>query len=437
MIQRFQEEMYRLAGAPDHSRYLLAVSGGIDSMVLATLFLQSGYTFEVAHCNFHLRGADSDHDMCFVQHWASAHQVTCHVQEFDTIAIQENSGESIEMTARNLRYQWFSEICGSFDYLVTAHHANDDMETILLNLVRGCGLQGLTGIPDRNGVIIRPLLPFSSEEIHTFAAEHHIDFVTDITNADEEIKRNRIRHTIIPVLQQLNPNIVHTIAHNKRILQQQSALYNYAVADFSRRAISEKDGAILIDRTEIDGFPFSDVLLYEILKPYRFSESDVRDMLQADQPGKLFCAPEHVLVVDRNTFIVRPNPTRIDEERLFKNLEELQKCFSVKRLSTADGILKPADGYSFIIPDHKLIFPVSLRFWQQGDFFYPFGGKGKRKLSDFFTDQKVNRLDKERIPLLCIGDNIAWVIGFRSDERFKVQKSDTHYYCITPLEQKV
>ncbi len=431
MIERFQRQMTRLVGCPHGCRYLLAVSGGADSMVLATLFLLSGYDFEIAHCNFHLRGADSDRDMHFVQRWAADHQIPCQVKEFDTMAIQQDSGKSVEMTARDLRYQWFSQISTPFDYIVTAHHANDDAETILLNLTRGTGLQGLTGIPERNGVILRPLLTFSAEEIRTFAGLQQIAYMTDITNADEEIKRNRIRHTVIPALQQLNPNLVHTIARNKQVLQQQSALYHYAVADFTRRALSEKEGAIHIQRSEIDGFPFSDVLLYEILRPYQFSESDVKDMLMTDQPGKLFRAPNHLLVVDRDAFIVRPLPPQPSEARHYQNLEELLEDFSVTRHTAADGIQKPADGNTFIIPEHKLTFPITLRHWQPGDYFFPFGGKGKRKLSDFFTDRKVNRLDKDQVPLFCIGDDIAWVVGYRSDERFRVEESDTHYYCIS------
>lgn len=431
MIKRFQRQMTRLVGCPHDCRYLLAVSGGADSMVMANLFLLSGYHFAIAHCNFHLRGEDSDRDMRFVQQWAEEHQLVCHVQEFNTLGEKEQTGESVEMAARRLRYQWFEAIGEDYDFVVTAHHANDDAETMLLNLTRGTGLKGLTGIPAVNGHIIRPLLPFSSEEIHAFAANQHIDFVTDCTNADERIKRNKIRHSVLPTLQTLNPNLIPTLLHNKEIWQQQYALYQQAVQELKERAVSENGTEVAIQRSVIDGHPYSEVLLYEILRPYRFSEADVKAILQTQQTGKIFLAPEHTLVVNRGEYLVRPTLSSTEEPVVFHNLDELRTLFNVAQMPNLGDLasLKRQDAL-YIAPD-KLTFPVTVRHWRHGDFFYPLGGKGKRKLSDFFNDQKINRLEKQHILLFCIGEAIAWVVGHRSDERFKVLPSDPEYLTIT------
>ncbi|MBR4136723.1 MAG: tRNA lysidine(34) synthetase TilS [Bacteroidales bacterium] len=431
MIVRFQQQMTRLTGNPAAYRYLLAVSGGADSMVMADLFLETGYDFAIAHCNFHLRGEDSNRDMRFVQQWAEGHHVVCYVQEFNTLGEKEQTGESVEMAARRLRYEWFEEVGQDYDYIVTAHHANDDAETILLNMVRGTGLKGLTGIPAINGHIIRPLLTFSSEEIHAYATDHHLDFVTDCTNADERIKRNKIRHSVLPTLQTLNPNLIQTMTHNKEIWQQQYALYQCAVQELKKKAVSEYDDGIAIKRSIIDGHPYSEVLLYEILRPLHFSEADVKAMLQAQQTGKIFLAPEHTLVVNRDEYLVFPTLPPSDEPLVLHNLDELRSLFNVTQTANNGDItsIKRKDAL-FIAPD-KLTFPVTVRHWQHGDYFYPLGGKGKRKLSDFFNDQKISRLEKQRMLLFCIGEDIAWVVGHRSDERFKVLPTDTEYLIIT------
>ena len=221
MIQQFASELKRLVGEIDQYRYLLAVSGGADSSVLAHLFHSAGLNFAVAHCNFHLRGEDSNRDMCEVQSLAQSLNVPFFLKEFDTLALQKNSGRSVEMMARELRYDWFEEIGRDYDFIVTAHHANDAAETMLLNLCRGTGLKGVASIPEKNGKIIRPLLNFSASEIRTFAQKHNISYVFDYTNDDETIKRNRIRKSVIPILEELNPNLICTLSHNRKIFQKQ------------------------------------------------------------------------------------------------------------------------------------------------------------------------------------------------------------------------
>ena len=429
MIERFQRQMTRLVGCPRDGRYLLAVSGGADSMVMAHLFLLSGYHFAIAHCNFHLRGEDSDRDMRFVQQWSDNHHVDCFVKEFDTLSEKERTGESVEMAARRLRYHWFEEIGKDFDYVVTAHQADDAAETVLLNLTRGTGLKGLAGIPEKSGKLLRPMLSFGAEEIRLFAKEHHIDYVTDVTNADEQIKRNRIRHSVMPALRTLNPNLTSTFAHNIAILQQQYGIYKSAVEQIISQAVTQDGDTVHIHREVIEAHPCRETLLFEILQPYGFTDAIVRDILKPGQTGRIFHAPQHTLVADRTDFVVQP-VTPQKEERVFQDLESLKSFFDIE-LQQAQPLGLPCDNRTFLIAPNKLKFPVTLRTWRHGDFFYPFGGKGKRKLSDFFIDQKINRLQKEKVLLFCIEGDIAWVVGYRSDERFKVTDTEAQYYRIT------
>ena len=224
MLSRFLQELHVLAGVDAlRKSYLVAVSGGADSMVAATLFHEAGLNFAMAHCNFHLRGADSDRDMQFVQKIANQWQISLFLRVFDTLTIQKNSGKSVEMVARELRYTWFAEISSEYDHLVIAHHGTDAAETMLLNLTRGTGLKGLCGIPSVNGKIIRPMLIFTAQEIRKYAENHHIEYVEDYTNRDEQIARNRIRHSVIPQLETLNPQFLQTNARTRSLLQRQYA----------------------------------------------------------------------------------------------------------------------------------------------------------------------------------------------------------------------
>ena len=429
MIERFQRQMTRLVGCPHDRRYLLAVSGGADSMVMAHLFLLSDYHFAIAHCNFHLRGEESNRDMFFVRHWSEEHGITFYVKEFDTLSEKERTGESVEMTARRLRYQWFEEIGKEFDFVVTAHQADDKAETILLNLTRGTGLKGLIGIPEKSGKLLRPLLSFGAEEIRLFARDHQIDFVTDSTNADEQISRNRIRHTVMPALRAINPSLTNTFAHNIATLRQQYGIYKAAVGQIISQAVVHDGDTLRIHREVIEALPYRETVMFEILQPYGFTDATVRDILKPGQAGRIFHAPEHTLVTDRSDFVIQPiSPQK--EERVFQDLDSLKSFFDIE-LQQAHPIDLPCDNRTFLVASDKLKFPVTLRTWRHGDFFYPFGGKGKKKLSDFFIDQKINRLQKEQILLFCIEGDIAWVVGYRSDERYKVTDTEAQYYRIT------
>lgn len=433
MLSRFLQELRLLVGSDFRlKRYLLAVSGGADSTVMGSLFHDAGLTFAVAHCNFHLRGKDSDRDMLFVKKTAEQWHIPLFIREFDTIEIQKHSGKSVEMVARELRYNWFSEIMDDFDHLVTAHQATDAAETQLLNLCRGTGLKGLCGIPPVNGKIIRPLLPFSAVEIRQYAENHHLDYVEDYTNHDERIARNRIRHSVIPQLECINPRYLATTERNRQLLQRQYAYYQKNIRNEKDRIVSEKGEKHYINRQLLETCEDKELVLYEILNEYGFS-SDISEKLAATthfQTGKQFFSSSHILLVDRDFLIIQPVTLSDNNTITIDSLDELRHFFCIEEFEYQQDMVFEKNSYILYIPKEKLIFPLHIRPWQPGDFFYPLGGKGRQKLSDFFTDHKIDCFTKSKIRLLCHEDNILWIIGLRSDERWKVCKNSTKCYRI-------
>ena len=413
-------------------RYLVAVSGGADSTVMGSLFHEAGLTFAVAHCNFHLRGEDSDRDMHFVEKLTAQWQVPFLFREFDTLAIQQNSGKSVEMVARELRYDWFKEISVDFDFIVIAHNCTDNAETQLLNLCRGTGLKGLCGIPPKNGKIIRPMLTFTAKEILQYAESHRIAYVEDYTNSDESIARNRIRHSVIPQLEILNPQFFTTTDRNRKLLQRQYAYYQKYIEAEKKRIVTEKEGKGYLDRQLLETCEDKELVLYEILNEYGFS-SDVSEKLSSStsfQPGKQFFSDTHILLVDRDFLIVKPKSEKENHTIEIKSLEDLKHYFDIEEFNYQQNTVFDKNPDILYVPKEKLTFPFQIRPWRHGDYFYPLGGKGRQKLSDFFTDHKIDRFTKEQIRLLCAGDNILWIIGLRSDERWKVRKTDTKCYRI-------
>lgn len=431
MIERFRTALERLVGEPGRQRYLLAISGGADSSVMAHLFHNAGYDFAIAHCNFHLRGEDSNADMRLVQNLAKTLEVTIFVKEFDTWTLQKDSGLSVEMMARKLRYDWFEEIGGDFDYIVTAHHANDALETTLLNICRGTGLKGLASIPSENGKIIRPMLGFSAKEIRAYASSHHIEYAIDCTNADETIRRNRIRHSVVPQLEEINPNLIHTFTHNREILQRQLAFYQHSIEKIKKQVMTSKDDAFVVDVSILENHPDKDVILYEILNDFGFNSSIVENLGSELQSGRQFFSEKYVLLVNRDKYIIQSKNIDCQDSIMIDSIEVLKKYFRVELVSQSEEIIFPKNSDILFIPEDKLLFPLELRHWREGDSFYPLGAKGRQKLSDFFIDHKVDVFTKQKIWLLCTPKEIVWIVGYRSSESFKIdRKKMKSYYKI-------
>lgn len=428
---------------PEH-RILLAVSGGIDSVVMSHLFARAGYRFGIGHCNFQLRGKDSDEDQQFVAALARQLSVPFYSTSFDTTELASRHQQSIQMEARALRYDWLEKVRNQeeYDWIATAHQLEDSIETLLYNFAKGCGIHGLQGIPERNGQIIRPLLFATKAEIIAFQTGNNIAYREDHSNASDKYARNKIRHHIIPVLQSLNPQFIPTAGDNIQRLQDAAALMNETVEQLKQQFVQEKKGQISIQRKGLHELPALKTLLYEWLKPYGFNSSQVAQLLTSnhDQPGRLFYSPSHQLLVDRTHFLVQAhNPVQDEmESHLFEwdmvDLLVTNGRFLLEKKSANPGHF-PNDPNCVFLQLEKEAFPLKLRHWRAGDTFQPLGMGGRhQKLQDFFSNQKVTRFDKSRIWIVETKQGeICWIVGYRIDERFKLQSDGNPFIALTFL----
>ncbi|MBO4654255.1 MAG: tRNA lysidine(34) synthetase TilS [Bacteroidales bacterium] len=433
MVEQFQRHIARLLPHAREKKFLLAVSGGADSSVMAWLFHHCGLSFAMAHCNFHLRGEESDKDMLLVREMAEKYGVQYHEKEFDTLAYQKQHGLSLEMAARELRYAWFDQISEGFDYVVTAHNANDNAETFLLNMTRGTGLKGLTGIPEMNGKLLRPLLPFSSAQIRHFAAEKGMVYRNDVTNFSEAFQRNKIRISVIPKLEELNPDLISTFSRNIDLLKRQYYFYQRQMKNNLSSIVSEKNGLLYISIEELMKCEDQALVLYEILKDYGFNASSVEQILDSfrKSSGKLFYSSHYQVLKDRKYLIIKSIESIQTKEKSIEKIEDLENLgFAVEEFIMEEWPDFEKNTNILYIDTEKLVFPLVLRHWREGDRFHPLGLKGAKKLSDFFIDQKINLLEKKNIPVLCSGDKIVWLVGLRGDDRFKIDYQTKKYYKI-------
>ena len=412
-------------------RILLALSGGVDSVVLAELLLELGYTFSAAHCTFQLRGEESNRDAEFVIKWAERKKVKLFVQDFDTYAYMQEKGISLEMAARELRYSWFENLMqeNQIDYLLTAHHADDSAETFFINLLRGTGIAGLHGILPKNGNIIRPLLFATRKSILDYAELKNIQFVEDSTNSETKFLRNKIRHRVIPMLKEISPDFDSIIRKNIERLRDTETVFRNTVENVKDEIIIRENENIKISIAELQSLNPMGIYLYEILSDYGFNESVVNNvsMVLDAESGKRFYSKTHCLLKDREYLLIYPiekeeTETEYSIDAEITSIIEPFKA-KIEVLKDLNFISVPKKANVAMLDMDLLNFPLELRHWKQGDSFVPFGMRKKKKLSDFFTSNKYSLLDKERQWLLCSGDEIVWVVGKRIDDRFKVSNS--------------
>ena len=434
MKESFYNNLKKLVGLPQDNTFLLAVSGGGDSVVMTHLFHSCGLKFAIAHCNFHLRGDDSDEDMRFVQKLAAEYGVQLFVKEFDTLNIQKESGKSVEMVARDLRYHWFEEVGQDFDFIVTAHHANDNAETLLLNLCRGTGLKGLAGIPARNSRYIRPLLPFPADELHNYATRHNLSFRTDQSNFSEQYQRNKIRLSVLPKLAEINPDLIPTLTRNTDHFRQQYDFYQRQIADFEREMVTNSGETVRISIQKLAGNPDKELLLYEFLKKFNFNTTTAHNIAQRldSNAGKVFFSDSHCLLKDRDYLIIKKKEAETDNtEIIISSWQELEKRgFSIENHEVNGSIPFERDPNILYVDAAKISFPLTLRHWRDGDSFQPFRMHGTKKLSDLFKDAKSNLFDKQKTWILCCKDQIVWVVGLRSDQRFCIDFDTKQFFKI-------
>ncbi len=425
---------------PD-DRVLLTVSGGVDSMVMLRLFTQSGYRVGVAHCNFQLRGQESDDDEVLVAEEAARLGVPCCNRRFDTQAEMERTGESMEMAARRLRYAWFEELCREQGYtaVAVAHHADDSIETFFINLLRGTGLRGLTGISTQVGRIVRPLLFASRKEILEYAVANKIPFREDSSNRSTKYLRNKIRLGLIPRIREISPKFTALMQRNIGRLTEAQQFIDHGIERIRREAVTTCEGTEIIHLERIDpAFPRGFVI-YELLGSAYGFKGDVIDALcrALDQQatGRRFYSREHVAYVDRGTIAVAPIP---DDDACSTTVE-----YGAARSYCGNSVLyyeyADIDAIKeFGVPEQiaqvdadKLHYPLTLRRWQEGDWFVPFGMTGRKKVSDFLTDAKVSAAEKQRQFVLLSDEEIVWLVGRRIDDRFRLSESTENVLRIT------
>jgi tRNA(Ile)-lysidine synthase len=411
---------------------LLACSGGVDSVVLTHLCVASGLKVTLAHSNFQLRGDESDGDEAFVRNLAQKSGVGVMVKSFDTEIYAEAHRGSIQMAARELRYQWFKELLdtGEFDFVLTAHHADDDLETFLINLSRGTGIEGLSGIPIQNEKVIRPLLNFSRQEILSYAKDNALEWREDSSNSESKYLRNKIRLDIVPQLKTLHPTFLENFKRTQSHLEQTQALVRHHVEEIRKKLFESQGDIIKISVEKLQALKPTTGYLYQLFQGYGFTEwNDVEGLLHA-MSGKQVLSKTHRLVKDRTHLILSPIETGLEEVFwVSDDVKELEIPINI-RLQNVKTVENTGRNVIYLDKE-KLNFPLQLRNWEKGDYFYPYGMKGKKKLSKFFKDEKVDVISKERQWLLCSDDAIVWVVGRRADERFKVEDSTQEILKIT------
>ena len=409
-------------------RLFLAVSGGMDSMVLLQLFHQLNYEIAVLHCNFSLRNLESEGDEEFVKYYCEENQIPIFIQKFDTKQFAEDAKLSIQVAARKLRYDWFYEQLADeiFDYILTAHHLDDSLETFLINLTRGTGLEGLTGIPAQNDKIIRPLLPFSRVEIENYIQENKMQWREDSSNASDKYFRNKVRHAIVPVLKELNPNLLSSFQNTLENLQQAQSLVEDAAKLVFQIVVKEEANQLKFNLIELMKLPNYAAYLYQWLKDFGFTAwEDIYNLVTA-QSGKQVFSETHILLKDRDFLILYAKEIHSDKEEYVipKELQEVKVPLKISFCNIND--ISNTNSNCIFVDEDFLQFPLTIRKWQEGDYFYPLGMLGKKKLSKYFKDEKMSLIDKTNQWLLCSDNQIVWVIGKRQDERFKITEKTNH-----------
>lgn len=430
MTERFRQHLESGLNFLQNQKLLIAVSGGLDSVVLAHLCHDLKLDFAIAHCNFNLRDSESDADEAFVKALAENWNVKLHFKSFETEAYASEKMISIQMAARELRYAWFQKLAEKhhFDYILTAHHADDNLETFLINLIRGTGLEGLTGIPEVSGKIVRPLLPFSREELEVFAKQSHLEWREDSSNASNKYVRNKLRHDVIPELKDINPKLLHNFQTTIANLQDSENLIEDAVVKLQKKVAQVEENVIKLNIRKLKKRSNPKAYLYQLLKDFNFTAwDDVVNLLDA-QPGKQVFSSTHRLLKDREFLLLSELGNDEDEERITHILKYDTK------IETPAGHLhiEPVEAISDIsrkiiyVDADQLKYPLTVRKWHEGDLFFPFGMQGKKKLSKYFKDEKLSLYDKESAWVLCSEQNIVWVIGRRADDRFKITETTEH-----------
>jgi tRNA(Ile)-lysidine synthase len=404
---------------------LVACSGGVDSMVLCDLLRQHQYNFAMAHCNFRLRGNESNADEQLVKHYAVLHGITVHVTHFDTDEYAAEKKLSIQLAARELRYQWFDDLLNeyNYDYLLTAHHAGDNTETVLMNFFKGTGIHGITGIALKRDKIVRPLLFAAKKEIVEYAGHHGISWREDASNASDKYARNFFRNRIIPQVEEMIPNASGNVNETIKHLQDAELLYLQAIEFHRRQLLESRKQEIHIPVAKFAAVVPFETIAYELLKPFGFKAhqvGEIRQLLQAET-GRYIACDTHRIIKNRRWLIIAPLAAN-DAENIVIDEEDKKVLFPNGTLQITNSLNKEfsKDLLTVTLDAKKLAYPLLLRKWKTGDYFYPLGMPKKKKIARFMIDQKLSATDKEKLWVLVSSNKIVWVVGHRIDDRFKI-----------------
>ena len=418
-----------------NSKILLGVSGGVDSVVMLDMLLQMKIGVGVAHCNFKLRKSDTDKDEAFVKNLASNHGLEFHSKAFDTKKFATMNAMSVQEAARVLRYEWFEQLRSDLGYnhIAIAHHSNDRIETYLLNMIRGTGIAGYHSLQVKNGFVVRPLLSFSKAQIVDYAVKRKLKYRMDTSNNDSKYRRNKVRNEVLPLLAQINPGIEKSILENIDILQETAKIYRAHIDELKRKMVLKHHNSWRISIAKLVELDPLKTYLFEFLKEFEFNSSVVEEIVKSlnRQSGKKFLSATHMVVRDRDFLIVserNPNgkkkPIMISQKQ--KSIRTPVKLsmsqFNINRFELKDS------QYCASLDTDKLKYPLRIRRWRNGDSFYPLGMKHKKKLSDFFIDNKISVTEKENIFVVESGSDIAWIVGHRIDDRYKITKNTKQVY---------
>ena len=427
MSEDFKKYLVSACRCNPDQRFLLAVSGGIDSVVMAHLFYENQLKFSIAHCNFQLRGEESTGDQHFVEEMAERMKVKCHVIKFETSAYAKEHGISVQMAARDLRYKWFHELADQYGYdaIAVGHNKNDVAETFLLNLSRGTGIRGLMGMRSRADRIIRPLLYASRLSIAAYAGDHELEWREDSSNTETKYQRNKIRHLIVPAFESINPSFVQNTLDTIERIEQTGALLDFVIQIVKQEVWTEMSDRVLINIIKLRQYPANELLLFELLRDYGISQIDMSELMASFEhiSGRQFRTRTHTLTLDREHLIITGKSVDLIPEILIQADTEIL-TFPVKlRLTFTENSEEfniPRKRNMAALDAQKIKFPLLLRGWKTGDRFYPLGLKGSKKISDYLINIKLPIPDKSKVRILESGGDIIWLVNHRIDDRFKV-----------------
>ena len=439
MQQKVQTYIQNHQLLTQQGRIIVGVSGGTDSVVLLHVLMSLGYTCLIAHCNFHLRMDESDRDELFVRNLAKDLKVPYYSVDFETTKYASEHKISIEMAARDLRYAWFYELLFHHDAqaIAVAHHADDSIETMLMNLVRGTGLKGLTGIQPRNHKVVRPLLCCNRLELETYLVRFDLDHIEDSTNASMDYQRNKFRNEVFPLLSEINPSVRQTLYDSLVRFEGTWNIYQQAIDTMKQHIIRNEPGLVKMDIEGIKQQGHTPTLMYELLHPYGFGSAVIEQVIEQldGESGKVFFSETYRLIKDRKYLLISKIEVHsaIDVEVEEDDTEiELPFPMKISKQPVTPDFKVSKELNRVHVDASRLTFPLVLRRWKEGDTFFPFGMKQSKKISDFFINNKLSLLEKEHTWLLVSGNEVVWIVGQRLDNRFRVteETKDVVELCI-------